>query len=128
MVPKTTSPSSPVALLHIFVSSPSHLLPSVSAGPPCSTRKSLEKENEKDSMVHFIWILITPWIKLAGVMKKIYKTVSSFCMLDFSIKKIDGFIMLAHCVHVWIYCTVCQNFTLCDIFRETSLAIDGSLN
>lgn len=78
-------------------------------------------------MVQFIWILITAWIKLAGVMKKIYKTVRSFCMLDVSIKKIDGFIMLAHCVHVWVYRTVCQNFTLRDIFRETSLAIDGLL-
>lgn len=45
--------SSPVALLHIFVSSSSHLLPSLPVGPPCSTRKNPEKEKEKDSMVHF---------------------------------------------------------------------------
>lgn len=33
-------------------------------------------------------------------------------MLDLSAKKIDGFIMLSHCVHVLGDYTVCQNFTL----------------
>lgn len=71
-------------------------------------------------MVHFIWLLITAQTKLAGVMRKIYKTESSFCMLAFSVKKIDGFIMLLHCVHVWVRGTVCQSGTVCDTFGENS--------
>lgn len=78
-------------------------------------------------MVQFIWILITAQTKLAEVMRKIYKTVSSFCMLAFSVKKIDGFIMPLHCVHVWVYGTLCQSGTVCDMFGETILAIDGAL-
>lgn len=94
--------SSPIPPLRVFVSSPSHLLPSLSVGPPCSTRKNRE---EKEHRVFFIRILITArQTKLAGVMRKIYKTVSSFCVLAFSVKKIDGFIMLLHCVHVWVQC------------------------
>ena len=58
----------------------------------------------------FIWILITAQTELAGVMRTIYKTVSSFCMLSVSVKKIDGFIMLFHCVHV--LGTVCQSATV----------------
>lgn len=69
-------------------------------------------------MAQFIWILISAQTKLSEVMRKIYKTVRSFCMLAFSVKKIDGFIMLLHCVHVWMYGTVCQSGTVCDKFRE----------
>lgn len=78
-------------------------------------------------MVQFIWILITAQTKLAGVMRKTYKTVNSFCMLAFSVKKIDGFIMPLHCVHVWVYGTVCQSGQVCDRFEETFFAIDGTL-
>ncbi len=69
----------------------------------------------------------TAQTKLAGVTRKIYKTVRSFCMLAFSVRKIDDFIMLPHCVHVWVYSTVCQSSAVCDMFRETILAIDGAL-
>lgn len=48
-------------------------------------------------------------------------------MLAFSVKKIDGFIMLLHCVHVWVYGAVCQSSTVCDKFGETIHAIDGAL-
>lgn len=79
-------------------------------------------------MVHFISILIAAQTKLAEVTRKIYKTVSSFCMLAFSVKKIDGFIMVLHCVHVWVYSAVCQSGAVCVMFRgETILAIDGGL-
>ena len=73
--------------------------------------------------MQFIWILISAQTKLSEVMRKIYKTVSSFCMLAFSVKKIDGFIMLLHRVHVWVYDTVCQSGTVCDMFGEAIVAI-----
>lgn len=82
---------------------------------------------ERKSAVQFIWSPVTALTKLAGVMRKIYKTLSSFCMLAFSVKKIDGFIMLPHCVHVWVYGTVCLSGTACDMFGETILAIDGAV-
>lgn len=47
-------------------------------------------------------------------------------MLAFSVKKIDGFIMLPHCVHVWVYGTLCQSGAVCDIFRETILVTSGA--
>lgn len=47
--------------------------------------------------------------ELAGVVRKIYKTVSSFCVLASSVKKINGFILLLHCVHVWAFGAVCQS-------------------
>ena len=78
-------------------------------------------------MVQFIWILISAQTKLPEVMRKIYKTVSSFCMLAFSVKKIDGFIMLLHSVHVWVYGAVCQSGTVCDMFGEAIVAIDGAV-
>lgn len=82
---------------------------------------------DKENTEYFIWILIMAQTKLAGVIRKIYKLVSSFCMLAFSVKKIDGFIMLLHCVHVWVYGTVCQSSTVCDKFGETIHTIDGAL-
>lgn len=42
-------------------------------------------------------------------------------MLDLSAKKIDGFIMLSHCVHVLGDYTVCQNFTLHDTLKKKTL-------
>ena len=78
-------------------------------------------------MVQLMWILIPAQTKLAEVMREIYKTVISFCLLAFSVKKIDGFIMLLHCVHVWLFGTVCQSGTAWDMFGETILAIDGAL-
>lgn len=90
----------------------------LSVGPPCSTWKVSEKGRVRDSAGDNIWILITARSELAGVMRKIYKTVSSFCRLTFSVKKIDGFIMLLHCVHVWVYSTACQSGTVPDMFWE----------
>ena len=45
-------------------------------------------------------------VEQTGVMRMIYYSGSSFCMLAFSVRKIDGFIMLLHCVHVWVYRTM----------------------
>lgn len=82
----------------------------------------LNTEKRKESTVHYIWILITAQARLARVMRKIYKTVSSFCVIAFSVKKIDGFIMLPHCVHVWVQCA-----RVGDMFGKTILVIDGAL-
>lgn len=80
---------------------------------------------EKASMVQFVWILITAQTKLAGLMRKTYKTESSFRMLAFSVKKTDGFIMSLQGVRV---CTVvCRSGKVCDNFYKTFLELNSTL-
>lgn len=87
----------------VFVSSPSHLLPSLCVSLLWNSSRTMGQ----------IWILITAHTKRAEE----DKTVCSFCMLAFSVKKIDGFIMPPHCVHVWVWTRVW--------FEETFLGIDS---
>lgn len=118
------SSSSAACLCLISFTSPAK---SLSVGPPCSTWQNEEEERERENRMHhhFVWIPIAIQTKLAWVMRKIYKTVSSFCVLAFSVKKIDGFIMPLHCVHVWVCGTECQHSMV--LFGEASPAIDGAL-
>lgn len=120
--------SCPLPPLHVFVSSPLHLLPSRSQSDLRAQRGKMRKKRGRERTRmhhHFFWIPITAQTKLARVMRKIYKTVSSFCILAFSVKKIDGFIIPLHCVHVWVCSAVCQHGTV--LFGEASPAIDGAL-
>lgn len=65
-----------------------------------SKEKRTGREREKYSMVHFIWNLMMLQTELARVEKIRFMTASSFCMQVFSVKKMNGFIMLIHHVHV----------------------------
>lgn len=86
--------------LRAFVSSSLHLLPGPSVGPPClDTEKTRRKKTDlEDAGASYLDLMA--WSKLSGVIIKIYMTVSSFCVLAFIVKEIDGFFLRLHCVHV----------------------------
>lgn len=86
--------------LRAFVSSPLHLLPSPSVGPPCldAEKTRRKKTDREDAGASYLDLMAQS--KLSGIITKIYMTVSSFCMLAFIVKEIDGFILRLHCVHV----------------------------